>query len=110
MPEPAAAAEPAEPVVPESDDPWESVKTLAHRATATAGIERDIASVFETRSTLARRLADAYRRKDNNMAAESAQRWIQSEVKLAKLFEAYEKHVQERNELLRACVNEKGSV
>ena len=102
---PSAAAE-QEQLEPESDDPWDSVRTLAQRATATAGIEREIANVFEQRSTMARRLADAYRRKDSKMAAESAQAWIKSEVALAQLFERYETHVQQRNELLKGVVSE----
>lgn len=97
---PAQQVAPAAVAGGEQGDEWDVVRLTAGRAMETVEIERDISNVFNTRSTICRRLQDAAKRKDEQMAGTAAQDWIKSEVQLSRLFVRYQKHINERNALV----------
>jgi len=88
-----------QPTVP--SDKWGMIEFFAKRACEPAELEGEIALLFEKRKMLSRRLMDAAKRRDDDQARDSAQAWIQTEVKLAGLFEQYDKFQQERKSVLQ---------
>lgn len=83
-------------------DGWTELQTLARSAMLASQVERSIKDVFDRRATLAHRLQDAAHRKDGKMAGEAARSWLQSEVRLYKLFGEYMSYMQERDALLKS--------
>lgn len=85
---------------PDPNDQWGTADYLAQQGIETTTIERDIMVVFERRATIARRMADGAKRKDQQMVAQAAQDWLRSEVRLYDLFQNYTSHVTRRNEMV----------
>ena len=97
-PAPSADAAGAEPL---PTDKWGMIEFFAGRAVKAAAIEHEMLLVFDRRHSLARRLADAAKRRDEEMARDSTSQWLESEMKLAALFEQYEPVVIERKQVLQ---------
>ena len=98
--DPAAAVE--QDYVPDEAGKLADLMELARGASSVCEIEHAIESVFERRGVLARRLHDAVKRHDNNLAAESARDWLRSEIRLHELFTKYAGYVQERSAMVQS--------
>ena len=99
---PAQAPSAANPQgLPDSSDKWSVLEFFAKRTTDASAIEFEIAQVFERRRTVSRRLADAAKRRDEQMAAEGAKQWLDTSIKLVGLFEKYAPIMQENEKILR---------
>lgn len=97
---PAADAGPVE--LPPLDDKWKLVEFFARKAETCVLIEQDLRNSFDKRQTIARRLADAARRKDDTLATDSARAWLESEVRLAALIDKYKPMIAEREATIMA--------
>ena len=101
-PPPSVDGQPAEetPSVPTSK--WGMLQAFAERADAAVVIEKEMTQIFDRRSSLARRLSDASKRKDDTLAEQTAKDWITSEIRLAKLWEMYLPFVRGRAVTLKS--------
>lgn len=101
---------PAQPVMPDGqpvelpplDDKWKLVEFFAKRAEVCVSVEQDLRNAFDKRQTIARRLTDSARRKDDTLATDSARAWIESEVRLVALIDKYKPMIAEREATVMA--------
>jgi hypothetical protein len=101
-PQPTANGAKQGPPQPIPTTKWGALELFAARAEAAVAIEREVAQIFDRRSSLVRRITDATKRKDEEMVTNCARDWITSEVRLSKLFEAYRPIMAERAKTLEA--------